>query len=52
MIDNILFDLIGVGKIKWSLTILIDKEGYEFARIIGYIDFENKSLLEWLSKQL
>ena len=33
-------------------TILIDKEGYEFARIIGYIDFENKSLLEWLSKQL
>ena len=33
-------------------TILIDKEGYEFARIIGYIDFENKSLLEWLSEQL
>ena len=33
-------------------TVLIDKEGYEFARIIGYIDFENKSLLEWLSKQL
>ena len=33
-------------------TILIDKEGYEFARIIGYIDFENKSLLKWLSKQL
>ena len=33
-------------------TIFIDKEGYEFARIIGYIDFENKSLLEWLSKQL
>ena len=33
-------------------TIIIDKEGYEFARIIGYIDFENKSLLEWLSEQL
>tara|TARA_B100001250_G_scaffold408746_1_gene431707 strand:+ start:321 stop:845 length:525 start_codon:yes stop_codon:yes gene_type:complete len=33
-------------------TVIIDKEGYEFARIIGYIDFENKSLLEWLSKQL
>ena len=32
-------------------TILIDKEGYG-ARIIGYIDFENKSLLEWLSKHL
>ena len=33
-------------------TVIIDKEGYEFARIIGYIDFENKSLLEWLSEQL
>ena len=29
-------------------TIIIDKEGYEFARIIGFIDFENKSLLDWL----
>ena len=33
-------------------TILIDKEGYEFARIIGFIDFENKSYLDWLSKHL
>ena len=33
-------------------TIIIDKEGYEFARIIGFIDFENKSFLEWLSKHL
>tara|TARA_Y100000741_G_scaffold106017_1_gene79201 strand:+ start:982 stop:1506 length:525 start_codon:yes stop_codon:yes gene_type:complete len=33
-------------------TILIDKEGYEFARIIGFIDFENKSFLDWLSKYL
>ena len=33
-------------------TILIDKEGYEFARIIGFIDFENKSFLDWLSKHL
>ena len=31
-------------------TIIIDKEGYEFARIIGFIDFENKSFLDWLSK--
>ena len=33
-------------------TILIDKEGYEFARVIGYIDFENKSFLNWLSNYL
>tara|TARA_B100001173_G_scaffold93787_1_gene81185 strand:+ start:677 stop:1201 length:525 start_codon:yes stop_codon:yes gene_type:complete len=33
-------------------TILIDKEGYEFARIIGFIDFENQSFLDWLSKHL
>ena len=33
-------------------TIFIDKEGYEFARIIGYVDFENKSFLNWLSNNL
>ena len=33
-------------------TIFIDKEGYEFARVIGFIDFENESLLDWLSSQL
>ena len=33
-------------------TIFIDKEGYEFARAIGFIDFENKLFLEWLSNQL
>jgi len=33
-------------------TIIIDKEGYEFARIIGFIDFENKSFLDWLSSYL
>jgi len=33
-------------------TIFIDKEGYEFARVIGYIDFENKSFLNWLSNHL
>ena len=33
-------------------TIIIDKEGYEFARIIGFIDFENKSFLDWLSNYL
>ena len=33
-------------------TILIDKNGYEFARIVGYIDFENKSFLDWLINNL
>ena len=33
-------------------TILIDKKGYEFARIIGYIDFENKDFLDWLINSL
>ena len=33
-------------------TILIDKNGYEFARIVGYIDFENKSFLDWLIDNL
>ena len=33
-------------------TIFIDKEGYEFARGIGFIDFENKSILNWLAKHL
>ena len=33
-------------------TILIDKNWYEFARIIGYIDFENKDLLDWLINHL
>ncbi|MFL2886995.1 MAG: TlpA family protein disulfide reductase [Candidatus Pelagibacter sp.] len=33
-------------------SIIIDKDGYEFARVIGYIDFENKSFLKWLSNHL
>ena len=33
-------------------TIFIDKDGYEFARVIGFIDFENKSFLDWLSNKL
>ena len=31
-------------------TILINKDGYEFARIIGSIDFENQKFIKWLSK--
>ena len=30
-------------------TLLINKDGFEFARIIGSIDFENESFLKWLS---
>ena len=30
-------------------TILLDKEGKEFARIIGSIDFANKEFINWLS---
>ena len=31
-------------------TILINKKGEEFARIIGAIDFQDKNFLKWLSK--
>ena len=30
-------------------SILINKEGFEFARIIGSIDFEKKEFINWLS---
>jgi len=29
-------------------TILINKDGFEFARIIGSIDFEDQKFLDWL----
>ena len=29
-------------------SILINKEGFEFARIIGSIDFDNLEFIEWL----
>ena len=31
-------------------TVLINKEGQEFARIIGEINFQNIKFLKWLSK--
>ena len=31
-------------------TILFDKNGLEFARIIGSIDFEDEKFIKWLSK--
>ena len=30
-------------------TILINKDGYEFARIVGSIDFMEKNFVEWLA---
>ena len=30
-------------------SILINKDGLEFARIIGSIDFENEKFIDWLS---
>ena len=33
-------------------TILIDRNGFEIGRIVGYIDFDDQSLLNWLSKNL
>ena len=31
-------------------TILINKDGYEFARIVGEIDFYDKKFMEWLNQ--
>ena len=31
-------------------TILINKEGQEFARVIGSINFEDKNLINWIKK--
>ena len=31
-------------------SVLVNKNGEEFARIIGIVDFENPSIVDWLSK--
>ena len=31
-------------------SILLNKEGQEFARIIGSIDFEDKNFVSWIKK--
>jgi thiol-disulfide isomerase/thioredoxin len=31
-------------------SILINKDGYEFARIVGSIDFEDQKFISWLSE--
>ena len=33
-------------------TILIDRNGFEVGRIVGYIDFNDQSLIDWLTKNL
>ena len=33
-------------------TILIDRNGFEVGRIVGYIDFNDQTLLDWLTKNL
>ena len=33
-------------------TILIDRDGFEVGRIVGYIDFSDQSLVDWISKNL
>jgi len=33
-------------------TIFVDKEGFEFARVIGFVDFENKAFLDWLKNHI
>ena len=52
---NIYFDRTITLAKKFQLrgiptTILISKDGYEFARIIGSIDFESQKFIKWLSK--
>ena len=52
---NIYFDPTVILAKKFSLrgiptTILINKQGKEFARILGEVDFENEELIKWLEK--
>jgi len=44
---NTLAKKIGLRGVPTS--ILINKEGYEFARILGSIDFSDKDFINWLS---
>ena len=31
-------------------TVFINKEGEEFARIIGFVNFDDKNIIKWLQK--
>ena len=38
-----------IGKVNgWDAKEFINKNGEEFARIIGFIDFDNKKFIDWL----
>ena len=52
---NVYFDSPNTLAKKFGLrgiptSILINKDGLEFARIVGSIDFEDKKFIQWLSK--
>tara|TARA_A100001234_G_scaffold201368_1_gene194023 strand:+ start:30 stop:539 length:510 start_codon:yes stop_codon:yes gene_type:complete len=52
---NVYFDSPNTLAKKFGLrgvptSILINKDGLEFARIVGSIDFENEKFIKWLSK--
>jgi len=52
---NIYFDSPNTLAKKFGLrgvptSILINKDGLEFARIVGSIDFEDEKFIQWLSK--
>ena len=45
------FDLVKQFKIKGvPTTIMLNKNGNEFARIIGEIDFNDKTFIKWLDQ--
>ena len=31
-------------------TVFINKQGEEFARVIGFVDFDDKNIIQWLKK--
>ena len=31
-------------------TVFVNKEGEEFARVIGFVDFDDKNIIQWLKK--
>ena len=44
------FQLVKIFKLRgMPTTVLINKKGEEFARIIGEVDFLDKKFLKWLS---
>ena len=42
------FHYILIFELIYKVTLLINKKGEEFARILGSVDFEDKKLIKWL----